>query len=167
MLSAYYKRTSVTANHPISKSTALLEFPSPATSIRIKSKLPYQNYILRSTCLPPEPKSATLSSPRPTPGRTSREMYMYVQGYIFVLYSRCLDNEVFMQGPILTVDALQFPPSAIKDMSQFSRTKTSTHCPWKGDASYYTITVGSKLSLFWSWTQSADSNAPGNRHGLD
>lgn len=33
-----------------------------------------------------------------------------------------------------------FPPSSIKS-EFFSKTNTTTHCPWKGDASYYTLTV--------------------------
>jgi uncharacterized protein (DUF427 family) len=39
-----------------------------------------------------------------------------------------------------------FPPSAIKS-EYFSKTDHSTHCPWKGDASYYTIKVGRRLQL--------------------
>ncbi|KAK9770241.1 hypothetical protein AB5N19_10979 [Seiridium cardinale] len=38
---------------------------------------------------------------------------------------------------------IYFPPSAIKS-EYFSKTDHSTHCPWKGDASYYTIKVGDK-----------------------
>jgi len=33
-----------------------------------------------------------------------------------------------------------FPPSSISK-EYFKSTDTSTHCPWKGDASYYTIDV--------------------------
>ncbi|TGO54623.1 hypothetical protein BCON_0104g00200 [Botryotinia convoluta] len=32
-----------------------------------------------------------------------------------------------------------FPPSSVKQ-AMLSKTDHSTHCPWKGDASYYTIT---------------------------
>lgn len=31
-----------------------------------------------------------------------------------------------------------FPPSSVKT-EFFTKTEHSTHCPWKGDASYYTI----------------------------
>lgn len=34
----------------------------------------------------------------------------------------------------------QFPPDAIKK-SYFSPTSTSTHCPYKGNAKYYTVTT--------------------------
>lgn len=34
-----------------------------------------------------------------------------------------------------------FPPSSVKD-EYFSKTDLHTTCPWKGEASYYTIKVG-------------------------
>ncbi|ORY63229.1 uncharacterized protein BCR38DRAFT_322527, partial [Pseudomassariella vexata] len=34
-----------------------------------------------------------------------------------------------------------FPPSSVKS-EYFTKTDQHTHCPWKGDASYYTIKVG-------------------------
>ncbi|KAK8105981.1 uncharacterized protein PG998_003549 [Apiospora kogelbergensis] len=34
-----------------------------------------------------------------------------------------------------------FPPGSVKS-EYFTKTDHSTHCPWKGDASYYNITVG-------------------------
>ncbi|KAF1924085.1 DUF427-domain-containing protein [Didymella exigua CBS 183.55] len=36
---------------------------------------------------------------------------------------------------------IYFPPESI-EKSHFSPTDTSTHCPYKGDASYYTVTTG-------------------------
>jgi uncharacterized protein (DUF427 family) len=38
-----------------------------------------------------------------------------------------------------------FPPSSIKT-EHFTKTDLHTHCPWKGDASYYTIKVGGESS---------------------
>ncbi|KAG9204286.1 hypothetical protein G6514_001360 [Epicoccum nigrum] len=35
---------------------------------------------------------------------------------------------------------IYFPPSSITK-SHFTPTSTTTHCPYKGDASYYTVTV--------------------------
>jgi len=35
-----------------------------------------------------------------------------------------------------------FPLSAIKDMSLLTPSDSSTHCPWKGSASYYNLNVG-------------------------
>jgi uncharacterized protein (DUF427 family) len=44
-------------------------------------------------------------------------------------------------------------PREDADMSAFERTAHSTHCPYKGDASYYSITVGDKTSenAIWSY----------------
>lgn len=37
-----------------------------------------------------------------------------------------------------------FPPGTLKDGVSLSKTDTTTYCPWKGDASYYTISVDGK-----------------------
>ena len=44
-------------------------------------------------------------------------------------------------------------PREDADMSAFERTAHSTHCPYKGDASYYSIRVGDRLSenAIWSY----------------
>lgn len=44
-----------------------------------------------------------------------------------------------------------FPPSSVKT-EFFTKTEHSTHCPWKGDASYYTIKTNGK-----SWIQPDNS----------
>ncbi|KAF2424883.1 DUF427-domain-containing protein [Tothia fuscella] len=45
---------------------------------------------------------------------------------------------------------IYFPPSSIKS-EYFKKTDTSTHCPWKGDASYYTIDVEGKELKDAAW----------------
>ncbi|EAW12257.1 DUF427 domain-containing protein [Aspergillus clavatus NRRL 1] len=52
-----------------------------------------------------------------------------------------------------------FPPSAIKNKSLFTSTDLSTHCPWKGDASYYTVTIGDKTlpNVAWYYPQPFDA----------
>jgi len=35
------------------------------------------------------------------------------------------------------------PPASLKS-EYFTQTDLHTHCPWKGDASYYTVKVGDK-----------------------
>jgi uncharacterized protein (DUF427 family) len=52
---------------------------------------------------------------------------------------------------------IYFPPSSIKQ-EYFKSTETSTHCPWKGDASYYTIDVdGQELKdAAWYYPQPYD-----------
>ncbi len=43
-----------------------------------------------------------------------------------------------------------FPPDAIKK-EHFSPSATHTICPWKGTASYYTVTVNGKNNLDAAW----------------
>lgn len=38
-----------------------------------------------------------------------------------------------------------FPPASVKT-EYLTKTDHSTHCPWKGDASYYNIRAGGELS---------------------
>lgn len=45
---------------------------------------------------------------------------------------------------------LYFPDSSLKK-EYFSTTDYHTVCPWKGDASYYTITVGDKSAENAAW----------------
>ena len=46
-------------------------------------------------------------------------------------------------------------PREDADMAAFERTSHSTHCPYKGDASYFSIRVGDRLSenAIWSYEQ--------------
>lgn len=46
---------------------------------------------------------------------------------------------------------LYFPPDAV-DWSFFSDSPTVTHCPWKGDAHYYTLTVNGETETDAAWT---------------
>ncbi|KAI0017261.1 DUF427-domain-containing protein [Xylariomycetidae sp. FL0641] len=45
---------------------------------------------------------------------------------------------------------IYFPPSSIKT-EYFTKTDHHTHCPWKGDASYYTIKVGDQELTNAAW----------------
>ena len=45
---------------------------------------------------------------------------------------------------------IYFPPSSISK-DHFKPTDTSTHCPWKGDASYYTIDVDGQQLKDAAW----------------
>lgn len=47
---------------------------------------------------------------------------------------------------------VQYIPRKDVDMSLLSRTDHSTHCPYKGDASYYSITPGGERSKNAIWT---------------
>ena len=43
-----------------------------------------------------------------------------------------------------------FPPSSLK-IDFFVPTSTTTHCPWKGDASYYSIVVENEENKDAAW----------------
>ncbi|WP_454850008.1 DUF427 domain-containing protein [Rhizobium binxianense] len=48
--------------------------------------------------------------------------------------------------------AVQYIPRKDVDMSLLERTDHSTHCPYKGDASYYSIPLGGERSKNAIWT---------------
>jgi uncharacterized protein (DUF427 family) len=54
-----------------------------------------------------------------------------------------------------TYKPVQYIPREDADMSLLSRTDNSTHCPYKGDASYYSIKVGDRVAenAVWSYEQ--------------
>ena len=45
---------------------------------------------------------------------------------------------------------IYFPPTSI-NREYFSESDKHTHCPWKGDASYYNITVDGKTNQDAAW----------------
>ena len=49
-------------------------------------------------------------------------------------------------------------PRADVDMTLFQKTDHSTHCPFKGDASYWTLTVGDREldNVMWSYETPCD-----------
>jgi uncharacterized protein (DUF427 family) len=47
---------------------------------------------------------------------------------------------------------VHYIPRADADMSLLARTAHSSHCPYKGDAAYYSIAVGDKPSENAIWT---------------
>jgi uncharacterized protein (DUF427 family) len=48
--------------------------------------------------------------------------------------------------------AVQYVPRADADMALLKRTEHSTHCPYKGDASYYSIEVDGKSAANAVWS---------------
>ncbi|KAK1142399.1 hypothetical protein N8T08_007951 [Aspergillus melleus] len=52
-----------------------------------------------------------------------------------------------------------FPPSALKNKSQFSATDLTTYCSWKGTASYYSVTVGDETipNVAWYYAEPYDA----------
>lgn len=43
-----------------------------------------------------------------------------------------------------------FPPEDVR-LDMFKTTETHTHCPWKGEASYYTISVNDQELVDAAW----------------
>jgi uncharacterized protein (DUF427 family) len=54
-----------------------------------------------------------------------------------------------------THNPVYYIPREDADMASFERTSHTTHCPYKGDASYYSIRVGERLAenAIWSYEQ--------------
>lgn len=51
--------------------------------------------------------------------------------------------------------AVQYIPRADANMALLTRTERATHCPYKGDASYFSINAGGKAldNAIWSYEQ--------------
>jgi uncharacterized protein (DUF427 family) len=47
---------------------------------------------------------------------------------------------------------VHYIPRADVDMSALSRTEHATHCPYKGDAAYYSISIDGHMSANAVWT---------------
>ena len=43
-----------------------------------------------------------------------------------------------------------FPPDSV-NREYFTDSQTSTHCPWKGDASYYTLDIDGATNVDAAW----------------
>ena len=55
--------------------------------------------------------------------------------------------------------AVQYIPRKDVDMAALARTKTSTYCPYKGNASYFSIPAGGERSVDAIWTYEAPYEA--------
>ncbi|KAK5118982.1 hypothetical protein LTR62_000193 [Meristemomyces frigidus] len=63
------------------------------------------------------------------------------------------DSYEFIEGNVY------FPPSSLTTSGvEFVPTKHSTHCPWKGDASYYDVKVNGQTleNAAWYYPQALD-----------
>ena len=72
-----------------------------------------------------------------------------LNGTIIADSSRALVLEEAGYRPVFYI------PRADAQMTSFERTAHKTHCPYKGDASYYSIRVGDKVSqnAIWSYEE--------------
>lgn len=59
---------------------------------------------------------------------------------------------------------IYFPPESL-DMQYFRRSDNRSICPWKGEASYYDIVVGSKINKDGAWYYPAPKPAAANITG--
>ena len=55
--------------------------------------------------------------------------------------------------------AVQYVPREDVDMTLFARSTHHSHCPYKGDASYYTIKAGDRTSANAAWTYESPISA--------
>lgn len=62
--------------------------------------------------------------------------------------------------------AVQYIPRDDVDMTALKRTDHASHCPYKGDASYFSIVVGEKhaANAVWSYETPLDAVAPIRNH---
>jgi len=58
-----------------------------------------------------------------------------------------------------------FPPESIKKPF-FTNSKTTSHCPWKGEASYYTLEVDGKTNEDAAWYYPKTSHAAKSIEGF-
>ena len=54
---------------------------------------------------------------------------------------------------------VQYVPRGDVDMELLARTDNATYCPYKGDASYYSITAGGERAVNAVWTYEAPFDA--------
>lgn len=81
----------------------------------------------------------------PAPGRVK----VMLAGRVVADSTRALALKEGSMAPVIYV------PREDADMSLLTRTDRSTHCPFKGDASYYTIKAGEKTAENAIWTYEA------------
>lgn len=61
-------------------------------------------------------------------------------------------NEVIAESDktVVVENNHYFPQEAV-NMSLLTPSSTHTHCPWKGDASYYNVTIDGKVNKDAAW----------------
>ena len=59
-------------------------------------------------------------------------------------------NQVLAESDeTIVVENNHYFPASSLDMAYFTPSDTTTHCPWKGDACYYSIVVAEARVAFW------------------
>ncbi len=52
---------------------------------------------------------------------------------------------------IITIESNHYFPRSTLESKYFSESNKSTHCPWKGDASYLSITIDGEINQDAAW----------------
>ena len=81
----------------------------------------------------------------PTPGKVR----VLLGGQVVAETTRAVTLQEASYPPV------QYIPRADADMALLERTPRSTHCPYKGDASYYSIAAGGKRAENAVWSYEA------------
>jgi uncharacterized protein (DUF427 family) len=97
-----------------------------------------------------EPKTKTIKSPGPdhpiTIERNAHRVIVSVAGRVVA------DTRDALTLREASYSAVQYVPRKDVDMTLLERTDRVTYCPYKGDASYYSIPAGGDRSLNAVWT---------------
>jgi len=82
-----------------------------------------------------------------TISKNPRRVRVEVDGHVIADSADALT----LQEP--TYPAVQYIPRKDIEMGFFGKTAHSTHCPYKGDASYYTLSIDSQIleNVAWSY----------------
>jgi uncharacterized protein (DUF427 family) len=78
--------------------------------------------------------------------RNAKRVRVLFNGHVVADTTDALTLKEAALAPVLYI------PRADTDMSVLERTTHSTHCPYKGDASYYSLRVGERVSDNAVWT---------------
>ena len=86
---------------------------------------------------------------------TAGNVTVTLDGQVIARSSKALTLQEASYPPV------QYIPRADVDLAQLTATDHTTHCPYKGDASYYSITAGGKRSVnaIWSYEDPHDAVA--------
>src|SRR5690349_2160307 len=81
--------------------------------------------------------------------RNPRRIRVHFGGRVVAQSTRALTLQEARYPPV------QYIPREDADMSALTRTARRTHCPYKGDASYFTLSAGGRTAenAVWSYEQ--------------
>lgn len=61
------------------------------------------------------------------------------------------DTVIAESDDTVVVEGNHYFPAASVDQAVLRPSSTTTHCPWKGDASYYSLEVGGQTNADAAW----------------